>query len=74
MKARKGKPASRKGVVGELGGTKEEGAQGEEGRHAEAIAASTMRPVWGGAAEDKGQHRCKGRTENSLSLSVPCSI
>lgn len=30
MKAWKGKPERRKGVLGELGGTKEEGAQGEE--------------------------------------------
>lgn len=62
-----------KGVLSELGGAKAEGAQGGGGGLL-VIAASTMIPACGGAAEDKDKHRCKGRTENSLSLSVPCSI
>lgn len=53
---------------------KRKGLRERRRRHAGVIAASTMRPACGGAAEDKGKHRCKGRTEKSLSLSVPCSI
>lgn len=63
-----------KGVPSELGGAKAEGAQGGGGGGLLVIAASTMIPACGGAAEDKDKRRCKGRTENSLSLSVPCSI
>lgn len=50
----------------------------ERRRHAEGSievnVARSMRVVCGGAAEDKGKHRCKRRTGNSLSLSVPCSV
>lgn len=61
----------------ELGGTKEE-EPNRDGSDTEGPIevnlASTMWAVCQEATEDKGEHRYKRRTGNSLSLSVPCSV